>query len=313
MKMIRNMACALLLAGVSVPSVIAAECEVNVMTLPVEQVNSIPDEINEQLMTRLTRALTNTGIAAGPDFCQFFVTGKFTDYYKDVVPGPPKGFVMHTQLTLYVGDLINQSVYSTCSFELRGVGASEQRAYINALSTLNGRNREFSQFVESAKDKIVSYYDKNYPAILAKADRAASMRNYEEALMYATSIPECSKGFGDAVEKTLAIYQMYIDYEGQMLLTAAQGAWAADPDRKGAVAAYGYLRQIDPAASCFGEAQKLMNEIKSVVKENWDFEHKQKYKDEIELRRAMIEAARAVGVAYGNGQQPTTTNLMWLR
>ena len=81
MKMIRNMACALLLAGVSVPSVFAAECEVNVMTLPVEQVNSIPDEINEQLMTRLTRALTNTGIAAGPDFCQFFVTGKFTDYY----------------------------------------------------------------------------------------------------------------------------------------------------------------------------------------------------------------------------------------
>ena len=59
--------------------------------------------------------------------------------------------------------------------------------------------------------------------------------------------------------------------------------------------------------------QKLMNEIKSVVKENWDFEHKQKYKDEIELRRALIEAARAVGVAYGNGQQPTTTNLMWLR
>ena len=52
MKMIRNMACALLLAGVSVPSVFAAECEVNVMTLPVEQVNSIPDEINEQLMTR---------------------------------------------------------------------------------------------------------------------------------------------------------------------------------------------------------------------------------------------------------------------
>ena len=257
--------------------------------------------------------MTNTGIAAGPDFCLFFVPGKFTDYYKDVVPGPPKGFVMHTQLTLYVGDLINQSVYSTCSFELRGVGASEQRAYINALSTLNARNREFAQFVESAKDKIVSYYDKNYPAILAKADRAASMRNYEEALMYATSIPECSKGFGDAVEKTLDIYQMYIDYEGQMLLTAAQGAWAADPDRKGAVAAYGYLRQIDPAASCFGEAQKLMNEIKSVVKENWDFEHKQKYKDEIELRRAMIEAARAVGVAYGNGQQPTTTNLMWLR
>ena len=38
-----------------------------------------------------------------------------------------------------------------------------------------------------------------------------------------------------------------------------------------------------------------------------------KYKDEIELRRALIEAARAVGVAYGNGQQPTTTNLMWLR
>jgi hypothetical protein len=40
---------------------------------------------------------------------------------------------------------------------------------------------------------------------------------------------------------------------------------------------------------------------------------RQKYNDEIKLESDRIAAAKAIGVAYGNGQQSTTTNLMWLK
>ena len=57
----------------------------------------------------------------------------------------------------------------------------------------------------------------------------------------------------------------------------------------------------------------MMSEIKKQVRSDIDFEVRQKYNDSVETERARIEAIRAIGVAYGKGQQPTTTNLMWLR
>ena len=44
-----------------------------------------------------------------------------------------------------------------------------------------------------------------------------------------------------------------------------------------------------------------------------DFEMRQKYNDQVKIERERIAAIRAIGVAYGKGQQPTTTNLMFLR
>ena len=73
------------------------------------------------------------------------------------------------------------------------------------------------------------------------------------------------------------------------------------------------MAQIDPEASCYADAAKLLKEVKSQVRSDIDFEMREKYHDEIKLERERISAMRAVGVAFGNGQKPTTTNLMWLR
>lgn len=54
------------------------------------------------------------------------------------------------------------------------------------------------------------------------------------------------------------------------------------------------------------------NEVKQKVTSDWDFENREKYKDEAGLKKQRIEAARAIGVAFGNGQQPVTTNITWL-
>ena len=73
------------------------------------------------------------------------------------------------------------------------------------------------------------------------------------------------------------------------------------------------LAQIDPDAACYAEAKALMKEVKAQVRSDIDLEMREKYYDQIQLEKSRIEAARAVGVAYGNHQKPTTTSLMWLR
>lgn len=284
----------------------AQDCVIHLMTAPVEQADDVPVGVNEQLMTRFARALTSCGVAASTDYSPFFITGRFSTELKDVVAGPPATHVVKTTLTIFVGDTSSQNIYTSYSIDLRGVGNTEERAYINALKGFRGNDPKLKSAIETAKHKIIDYYDQQYPQILTKASRAASMRNYEEALMYATSIPECSKGFEAASVAITEYYQDYIDGQGEQLLMMARGAWAESPDASGAAEASRYLAQIDPNASCYAQAKSLVSSMQEVTKDNWDFEHKEKHRDQVDLERRRIAAARAVGVAYGNNQQRKT-------
>ena len=73
------------------------------------------------------------------------------------------------------------------------------------------------------------------------------------------------------------------------------------------------IAQIDPESSCYGDTQKLLAEIKAQVRSDIDFEVREKYHDQIDIQKQTIECARAVGVAFGKGQQPQTTNILWAR
>lgn len=139
------------------------------------------------------------------------------------------------------------------------------------------------------------------------------MKDYEQALYISTSIPTCCVGYNEALKFTLNAYKAYIDNTAKTLLMKARSEWATSPDKDGARAALELLNQIDMDASCYGDAVALQNEIKNTVKENWNFEHREKYKDAIGLEKDRISAARAVGVAYGNNQKPTTTYINWIR
>ena len=97
------------------------------------------------------------------------------------------------------------------------------------------------------------------------------------------------------------------------LLTRARALWAAGQDQNTAYEVCSLLAQIDPDAACYADAAKLMTEVKRQVRSDIDFEMRQKYNDQVKIERERIAAIRAIGVAYGKGQQPTTTNLMFLR
>lgn len=304
-----------LLSLIATASLHAQDCEVHLMVTPMTQIADIPDDINNQLLQRLTAAVTQsrTGVLADANYDQFFLSGRFAEEYADVVPGPPMQNVINSTLTLYIGDVTNQKVFATKTFQLRGVGTSQIRAYVNALRTLNGRNNELQSFVESGRAKIINYYDNNYKQLLAQAQRALQMKDYEQALHFSTSIPTCCVGYNEALDFTMKAYRAYVDNTARTLLMQARSEWAVSPDENGAAAALSLLNQIDVDASCYGEAVALQNEIKKTVKGNWDFEHREKYKDALSLEKDRIAAARAVGVAFGNHQQPTTTYINWIR
>lgn len=291
----------------------AQECDLDLMALVVPQAEELPQEVQQQLLNKLCASIVGQGVYATENYTQFFVAAKVNTLYKEVLPGPPAKTAMTLSLTLSVGDFLGQKTFNSAVLELKGVGTGEVRAYVNALRGLNAKNPKIQQLIADSKGKILDYYDRNYSKILAKAERCVGLKQYEEALFYVSSVPECCAGYAEASKATIRIYKQYMDYACQTLLAKARNAWAVSPDADGAEEVAFYLNMIDPDAACYDEVTALYKEVKEKVKDDWNFEVRKKYEDKVAIAKQTIEAAKAVGVAFGNGQKPTTTHLMWLK
>ncbi len=98
-----------------------------------------------------------------------------------------------------------------------------------------------------------------------------------------------------------------------MLYNKAYAAWSSSTRSVGAQVATLYIYLIDSSSSVYSKSQQLADEIKETVRGDFVFDKQTKYKDSVALKNAYIDAARQIGVAYGNGQKETTTNLLWIK
>lgn len=282
----------------------AYDCELFIQVLPVE---GVPSDVSDLICTRLQNALNANGAIASGDYGQFYISAKCGDLYKETLATAPMQVAVNSELTLGIAEIEGGSVFATKTFNLKGVGTTEQRAYINALKGINGANQNLVSFIKEAKDNTIMYFDKNYKSFLTKAKRAASMHDYSQALYYSTLIPSCSKGYSEAEVVVGEYYQNYVDEEGEKILNNAKAAFAVSPNANGAVKAYALLALINPQSKAYNNALKLANDIKKQTKVEYDFEVHQKYKDNMVIRQSIINAAREIGIAYGKSHQPDTT------
>lgn len=289
----------------------AADCEIAMGIAPISEGDKVDAKVARSLQAKLKSALTYVGVAAGDYDCQFFIAGRFDHAFSDQAGGVGGKVLVKTDLQLAICDGEGQKVYATTTIPLKGVGNTDQQALVKALSGLNARNPEFANFVENAKAKIINYFNNNYKTYISKANLALKARNYDEALYWSTAIPECCNGYAEAMALSNSIYTDKINYDGDMLLAQAEGAWAADPTSKGAAEAYSYLSQIDPSAACWAKAKALGQKISATVKEDYDFETKEKYRDSVALEKQRIQAAKEVGVAWAQNQPKTVVKNYW--
>ncbi len=290
----------------------ADNCELDICVVVPDAVESeISESTAKAVANRLTRALSASGTVADENYGQLYLSAGFSHLYTETLAGPPMQEVVHTQMTVYVADIFGNKVFDSETFDLRGVGSSQQRAFINALSVLNGQNKKLNEFVSRAKQKTMKYFDSNYKSLLQKAERAASMRDYDRALYYTTLIPTCCKGYSEASAATLKYFKAYNDFNGTQLLNKAKAEFAASPNPEGARKAYSLLALIDPDSSAYSAAMKFAEEVKKRSLEEYDFVNHRPYEDAVDLRKQYLNAAKEVGVAYGKGQRDNTTNILW--
>jgi hypothetical protein len=281
-----------------------------------EQVEGIPAGSKSLLINKLTQAATKKGMAGGGPQGRFLLTANMDVLSKDVVPGAPNKHAYQFEVSLFIVDFIDKNIVSSTSFEVKGVGNNEAKAFTGAIRTIDLKNPTIDQFFDEGKIKIIEYFNSRCDFVIARAKALASQRQYPEAMNTLASIPEVSRDcYLKAMNEIGPIYKEFADYNCQILINVATSCWAARPNSEGAQLAGAVLSQIDPGSICYAESRQLISKMEQKVlkDENRDWKFIEKVLDnEVMLESLRIRAWRDVGVAWGKGQQPTYNDIIWI-
>ena len=301
------------IAALMSATMFAAETEfLPICVYAADKSESFPEGAKAMMENKLTQLLTRNGIAGLDYMGQFVLTVTTTPLDKDIIAGPPMKISEKMEMNLYIVDAYAKTIFSSTSFSVKGLGETENKCYLNAISRMPLQSPQIAKFIQEGKQKIIGYYDHEGEALIKKAQFLAKQKKYEEALFHVSLIPQQSKHYDAALAAGQEIYQQYVNNECNINLAYARQAWAAEQNALGAAAAGEYLAKIMPDAGCYGDAMALYKEIKGKVLDDWKFEMKQ-YQDGVDLEKQRIEASRAVGVAYGEHQPSKEVNIDFIR
>lgn len=281
------------------------EARISLLAVFPQQVSKISEEAKAVLINKMNLITSKYGIGGSAAKQRFIITANVIELTKDITPTTPAIYTYNLQLTLYIGDGIAGTLFSSLPISLKGSGKSEAKAYIMALKGLDTNDPKYGAFIEEGKTKIIKYYNSKCDFILKEAEMLSSKNEFESAISTLTAVPEvCKDCYDKAMSAVAPIYKKQIDRQCKASLMEAKNAWNQSQDASGASAASNYLGQIDPNASCYTEAIALTNTIAKRIKEldqrEWNFQMKQQ-QDDVDIQKATIKAARDIGVAYGNG------------
>ena len=284
-----------------------------VPTLP-----NVPEEARAALETKMQQVATQYGLASNGVTDRFVMTAKVNVTSKDVTSTTPVKISQKMDVTMFIGDMVDNKVYESVVLNVTGIGQSETQSMIQAFNQIKPANPKLKSFVENAEKKIVEYYTNNCSYILTEANTLARQQKYDAAIAKLMAVPEvCKECYEQCMAKAVDVYQTKIDNDGAMLVQQAKNKWLTTRDYTAATGALSILSGIVPQSKALTEANKLVEEIdihlreletmtEEQHKQEWAFAIKQ-YNDRNNIQRKMIDAAREVGVAFGNNQPRTIT------
>lgn len=271
-------------------------------------------EVSKQLKNKMTAILTKQGLG-GEAGQRFIMSANIDVLSEDIVVTTKEMYQYELGVNFIIGDGIEGTQFAMTTVNSTGLGETKAAAYIAALKKISPTNAAFKPFIAKAKDRIIEYYNSKCDFIIADAQAFAKMQNYEAAIFKLMCVPDvCKDCYMKCTAAVEPIFQDYVDMVGAQLLAQAKSVWSAGLDYDAAQKAAEILGQINPQSRAYPEAIELSNTIATRIRDldqrEWDFVLKQQ-QDDVDLQKAAIKAARDIGVAYGENQQPTYNIVTW--
>lgn len=293
----------------------------------VPQLPNVPEEARAALETKMQQVATQYGLASNGVTDRFVMTVKVNVTSKDVTPTTPVKISQKMEVTMFIGDVVDNKVFESVVFTVTGIGQSEAKSMIQAFNQIKLSNPKLKTFMENGERKISEYYTNNCQFILTEANKLASNQQYDATIAKLMAVPEvCAECYEKCMAKAIEVYKDKIGAEGDLLVQQARSAWLAKRDYASATEALSILAKVKPQSSAQDKAQELLKEINNHLRsveaaaeqkrrEDWAFMMKQyednmkmarqRQSDATELQREQIAAAHEVGMEYAKNQPQT--------
>lgn len=269
----------------------------------------IPEEAARQLETKLQNALISNGFVNNGYVERYVLTAKVDITQKDISPTTPARISEKMDITLMVGDVIENKLYSSVTLSVAGIGTNDNKTFINAFRNIKEDNPKIQEMLNDAKTKIWDYYTNHCSEIIQKSNSLSSTQSYDEAIFLLSSVPNiCDDCFMQCQQQAGVVYQQKIDSEATTLLEKAKTAWAVNQNEQGAKEVANIICQINPKSSIYNQVLSLRNTVNKKLqadeKREWDLKMKQ-YEDNQAFKRSLVDAATAIGVSWARNQPKT--------
>lgn len=271
----------------------------------------IPQEAAQTLEIRMKQALTRNGLSDNGHSQRFVLAAVASITQKDVVPTTPPRVSQKMELTFLLGDIIENKLIDSYSISLNGIGITETKSFITAFQRFTPSDSGLQEMLTNAKVKIVDYYSGSCEAIIDNANALAGTGRFDEAIFRLMSVPDvCRDCYKRCQETAISIYKDKLTSEAANLLEQAKNVWAVSPNSTGAAEVAKLISQINPSSSNYESVTAFRNQVaekmKRDEKRDWEYEMK-RYDNNQAFKMSLIDACKAVGVAFGNGQPESVT------
>lgn len=277
-----------------------------------DELKHIPDNARKLLTNKLSNVVTRNGLSGSATNPRFVITANADILTKDITPTAPPKTAITLNITVYIADVVAQTVFASTMLEVKGVGDNETKAYTSAINRVAPQNPQLKALLEEGKTKIIEYYNSKCDVIISSAQALAGQKQYDEALATLFNVPDVSRECYDKCMRiSLDIYQEYANQQCNQHLSVARAAWAGKELSK----VEEHLGKITPDMGCYDEAQQLVATITSAVEAEggsaWNFKMK-RYDDSVDIEKMKIQAGKEVARSWASHGASKNFDWSWL-
>ncbi len=266
--------------AVTVLSTVAAKGEINIgVAIPLK--GDITGKACNIMEQRLKKAMSPLGVSS-TQWGDFYAVPTLHILEEEIAEtGMANVFRLKVDLTIAVTQLATNAQFGAETWELKGTGATREKAILAAISSWRG-GPKFEELIGESRERIEEYYIKNRQALVSKAMQCAANDQFEEGIAILSSYPTNIEGSDVVMNHIEDIYRSMLRKDCSGTLEKVRAAMATEDYDN---AAY-LLSQLEGDSPCAGESRNLSKEIYSRLKAN----EKEAYdREQAELERESRE------------------------
>lgn len=229
--------------------------------------NAMTVDNKDYLNSRVDNILSRHGFLTSYSN-RFFLVIKPAIVADNVVPTEESTqYVRKVEFIFKIGDAIDNIIFATTSLTTAGVGTTDDKAIRNAIGRIKS-NQEFENFLNTAKTRIVAYYNARCKVLPNEIENLVNQNKYEQALFELSQIPQSCICYTTALTMAQKVYAYKIQKEDNDNLHNAILSWQTNPNKEGAQMVYSYLLDIVNYDDLSDKIKPLLSDIRAKLQED---------------------------------------------